>query len=216
MAITPGQVDALDLINKVNTFYEVAWVHLMWFIGVAGAIIGVIVPIAIQAYQRRLFKIEESKIDSNIVEQLTKAKADLLTATNERLGELVKSEFALLEKKVNDMEAKLTKEVNRAKGAVYHVQGNEQKTRGVYANAIISFANAAEMQYASDDEMNLQRVLGNLEECLKKLSNGDLTKTPEIESRLSKLMDQLRAGNVNGRYTNYLDKLTRELRRLSA
>ena len=213
MAITPSQIDAVDLLSKVHSFYEVAWVHLMWYIGVAGAIIGIIIPIALQVYQRRTFKFEESKIESHITAQLDSAKTEILTAVNERLNEVIKAEFVILEKKVADMEAKLVKEVDCVKGGVHQVQGNEQKTRGVYPNAILSFISAAEHQCGSDDERNLQRVLGSIEECLMKVTSVVLRKTPKIEENLSKLLDQLKNNNTNGRYANYIDRILQELRK---
>lgn len=212
MAITPTSVDAVELLNKVTSFYELAWSHLLWFIGVAGAIIGIIVPIAIQVYQRRAFKLEESRIESRITERFLNEKSEMLSSVNERLEEAIKNELAKLQTKVDGIESNLTKKVNKTRGAVYHIQGNYLKSQGVESVAISSYISAAKMLYDADDEMNLQKALTCIESCLQKLSNDKIEKYPEIEEETTNLIATLSEKNPNGRYSNYIRNLEHELR----
>jgi LPS O-antigen subunit length determinant protein (WzzB/FepE family) len=51
--------NSIDLINKVDSFYNSAWDKLIIVGSIAFAIIGILVPYVIQWYQKKTLKISE-------------------------------------------------------------------------------------------------------------------------------------------------------------
>ncbi|MCK4603037.1 MAG: hypothetical protein KAU28_11260 [Phycisphaerae bacterium] len=57
----PDYADALDIIEKVDSFYNNAWLKLMGLVAVGGVVIGVVLPIVLERRQSRSF--ESAKAD---------------------------------------------------------------------------------------------------------------------------------------------------------
>jgi len=58
--------DAIDLINKVDAFYNNAWGKLILFGSISFAIVGIIVPLLIPLYQQRTLKLSEDLLKNEI------------------------------------------------------------------------------------------------------------------------------------------------------
>jgi hypothetical protein len=73
--ITP--VEAMEL---VNTFYSQAWQHLMWFLGVGGAISVIGVPWALERSRRKAIEAEMTAIREAIESRVMKEVYETLTS----------------------------------------------------------------------------------------------------------------------------------------
>jgi uncharacterized membrane protein YgaE (UPF0421/DUF939 family) len=208
----PTAVDAIELINRVASFYDVAWSQLLWFIGVAGAIVGVLVPLAVQFYQRRLFKTEEAAIKNELAQHLDKLKEELRAEIKGHLTETLTQELAHFDKKLGEKEAALERQASALKGGIYLVQGNTIRTRGTSLLATKSFVTAAGSFMDAEDQRNLQKVLNLTAECLQKVTKAELARFPDIEGSLNSLLDRLRNEDQDGRYANFRESISRELR----
>jgi hypothetical protein len=47
-------VSTLEVLVKVTAFYDSAWTKLLWVVGGAAGVVGVIMPILLQVYQRAI------------------------------------------------------------------------------------------------------------------------------------------------------------------
>lgn len=209
---TPTSIDPIELINRVSAFYEIAWTQLLWFIAVAGAIVGVIVPLGIQWYQRRLIKIEEKEIKTALTRQADDLKVSLQLEMKSFLTQTLKQEMERFDVKLNEKEKELTKEAAAVRGSVFHVQGNTLLEAKHYIVALSSYIDAASSQLTGDDQFNLLRVLKLIIKCLQKISKIDFDTIPDIESRLDRLLKKLEKMDGSGRYTDFIHDIRKELR----
>lgn len=69
------QINSLDLLQKIDSFYNNAWLKLTIFVTIVIAIAGIFIPIIInffiQWYQKRFFVLEENKIKFELKNEIT-------------------------------------------------------------------------------------------------------------------------------------------------
>ncbi|GAB4512724.1 MAG: hypothetical protein Tsb0026_16830 [Sulfuricaulis sp.] len=202
---TATQINPIEIINSVSSFYEAAWNHLLWFVVVAGAIIGVLVPYLIQLYQRRLFKVEEGNIKQELDKHVNQIKADLLKSIEDRFG----GQAVTMDNKFSELHEELAKEIAGAKGGVYFVQARVNREKKSYGLAVRSYALAAIEFLHADSHENLQKVLGQIEECLSHVVKKQILSL-EINDCFGPFLKGLEAENTSGRYAINIRKLKRE------
>jgi tetratricopeptide (TPR) repeat protein len=203
---TITQANPIEIIHSVTSFYEVAWAHLMWFIGIVGVIAGIAIPSLSYLIQRRLFKAEEREINSKIDNRLTELRTEMADFLTEKL----KQEMEIFDKKLEAKEEALNKRAAKAQGNVFHVQGSLLLQGQHYLSALSSYLNAALFQIEGDDERNLRGVLQQITICLNGITNVDLPERCEDVERINKLISLLKEKNQNGRYSDAINKLNKE------
>jgi hypothetical protein len=172
--------DGIDLINKVDSFYNSAWDKLIIIGYIAFAVIGIIVPFVIQWYQKKSLKISEELLKKEIENHTLKLKTELLTNINEQL----ESKLKVFENKI----LRLTSSMN---AKIFHIQGNIHCINGDLSSGFIDFINAAQDYLICEDYYNLQVIFNNISTlCLKELTYEQvldikLTHNCDIEVLLS-------------------------------
>lgn len=106
-------VSGVDLIDKVQTFYQSGFNMLVAVLGVGLVIVGVVVPLLIQWYQNRSFK----KKEKAFVEKLDKAVEEFQL----KLGTEITTVKKLLENLEKQMLKKISDENNLALAMVFDV-----------------------------------------------------------------------------------------------
>lgn len=152
--------NGIDLINKVDLFYNSAWEKLIIIGSVSFAVIGVLMPLIIQWYQKKTLKISEELLKKEIENQSLKLKEEILESINKSLEEKIN----IFEKKVLSINASST-------GKTFHLQGNGQLSEKNYTGAFNDYVTAAVDYCTCEEYVNLQRVLNLIKEnCLPNLS----------------------------------------------
>lgn len=141
----------LDIMNSVNTFYESAWTKLLIFITIFVTVIGVIIPIAIQWWQRRYIKLREAELKRHLSELV---KSEMEIVRNEIKSQVAAGEN-LAHEKMKLLEEKLLKKISSASGGLFHIQGNINKQNGSIPLAIIDHTTASMTYLECKDELNL-------------------------------------------------------------
>lgn len=140
-------VEYLDIVSKVNSFYNSAWIKLIWVIGTFFVILTILGPIFINKYQKRQAKLEQEKIEMNLKQYIDDKFEDIKSDLNEEMDKNYHHNMAMS----------------------MHIQGNlylkdENKSD---AYAINNFVSAAESYIKADDSRNLKTVLNLIYNYLK-------------------------------------------------
>ena len=215
-----------DILNNVNAFYDTSWNHLLIYTGVLAVVIGIIVPILIQYYQTRLFRIEEENIQKRINDKTSEVKCSLSEQQAIeflKMKEGIKSEMVELDRKVAEslsvlehkseeqmkhLKEETSKQIIQTKGNIYHVQANMLATRGAYSGAVESLLTALISEAKSGDERNLQRGINTLtNKYLPKVTKAQCEELPEIRAQADVLLERLSAINENERYTEAINSI---------
>jgi hypothetical protein len=202
--------DPFQILQAVNTFYEVAFSHLITITIAILGFGGVILPIVLQFIQQRSFRLERSTLESQIHADMTKAR-DELRAELEKQFETEKTEMQnILKSELENMNARINEQVSAAKGGTFLLQGNVDLGLKLNGRAAMDYCWAIDCYIQGNDEANARIALENL-------INYDLpylnSQSFEEEERLNGLIDTtinlLIAKNVNGRYQKAIDNISK-------
>lgn len=182
--------ETLAILEKVNSFYFNAWSQLLSYTSALFCVIGILVPILIQIYQKERLKLEEEKVRQSLADEIKKVK--------ENLKEVILSE---MERKEKDLIEKITV----SEGRSFHLQAASNFNERRYPVVLESAICAAECYLSGKDELNLGRVLNLIKQVLLKISSDEFFAPAErFEEKLKKLKGLLHDKNENGRYTDVI------------
>lgn len=198
--------NAIDLIDKVNSFYHTAWDKLIIVGTVSFAVIGIIVPLIIQWYQKRTLAISESLLKKNIENQILLLKADILEDINKTIAD-----------KVQEFENSITK-LNAASNArTLHLQGNTALNNNKNVNRALSdYILAAENYLKCEDYPNLQTMLRLIEkECIPKLSLEEIDDIKIANnSDLERLFENVQQADDKNMFTQTIRNIRLQINKL--
>lgn len=163
-AIQAQSNNAIDLIQKVDTFYNNAWNKLIFVITIGFAIVGIIVPLFLQWLQKRTLKASEELLKKEIGEK-TKEIKDKIT---DELLIKIDEKFKVYEKEI-----KITRATGKAKASL--AEGKYNLEKNDYKRALSDFINASYGSIECDDYKTLQDVVKYiLNNCLPYLSKEEI------------------------------------------
>ncbi len=171
--------DSMDLLTRIDTFYNNAWGRLVWVITIVFAAIGVIIPVLTQWYQRRELRLSEERLNNDI--------EDSIKATQEAFTKYVDGQ---VEEKFKKLDEQLTIRTANLRAMTFHLQGNIFFNEGRYADALLSFFIALEAYAnAGDPDDNIRSVLQNIVEEKPQsliLAKNEFRKECQISKKLFK------------------------------
>lgn len=191
--------NGLELINKVDSFYNSAWDKLILVGSVAFGVIGILVPFVIQWYQKKTLQISEELMKKEMEGLTMRLKSELLDYLDKNIEKRIK----LFEEKIEKLYASMN-------AKTFHLQGNESLKNGYIQSALSDYIISAVQYLFCEDYMNLDTVLKLiLDQCIPKLSleEIDLLKISH-DCNLEYLLENLTKQDEKGRFI----KIIREIR----
>lgn len=130
----------MDLLNKMDIFYNNSWTRLIWVVTISFAIIGVFVPILVQWYQKRELKLSEDKLKKDIHTEFEKALLELK------------------EKIEKENELQLKKLRAELRGSFYITQANIFATQNYPNKAVYHFMQALSNSFLAGKKANVSNI----------------------------------------------------------
>jgi hypothetical protein len=191
----------IDLVDKVDSFYNNAWGKLIIVGAVAFGIIGIIVPFVIQWYQKRTLKVSEELLKKDIESKVSKMKSGILV----ELAPQIEQEFTKYEKKIKILNAK-----------TFLIQGKLNLEKNYYHPALSNFIAASFSFIVSDDYHNLQHTLNLiLKECLPYLSQEEITDLKiSNDSNLDLLLKEIKESDDKGVFITIIQDIQLRITKL--
>ncbi|WP_173968483.1 hypothetical protein, partial [Flavobacterium collinsii] len=148
--------DTLEILAKVNEFYNSAWDKLLIFGTVSFAIIGIVLPVIIQWYQNRIIKINEKEFEAKINLKIEDLKKEMKTEIETEFSEKRKNLEVILEKQENLFSARIA-----------HMQAINYLDNNNTYDALKEYIISIEFYINTDDYKNLIRSLKTILICLE-------------------------------------------------
>jgi hypothetical protein len=168
--IQPRQIDSVDILDKVNNFYNSSMTILLTVGGIFVTVFGIIIPFL----QRRSLKIQEENLKRQFEQQLLLYKTELTNLTSQNIDRKIEEYL----KQLKDLEQTLqnNQEFDRTsiEGRLYHLEGYFQQEFKKYTWAISSFMRCIDNYVKTNDVANIGVVLDNINECLDNIDKKDL------------------------------------------
>ena len=177
--------NGIDLITKVDSFYNSAWDKLIIVVTLSFAIIGILIPFVIQWYQKKTLNISESLLKKEIEAQTIKIKEELLAEIKEELTE----KLIVFEKNIEKIKAS-------SDGKSFHIQGNMQFKNGLIRDALGDFIAAAGFYLVGEDYLNLQTVMKSISETyipelsIEEIEDLKILRNSDLDSLLSSISEK--------------------------
>ncbi len=193
----------IEVINNIDALYDRAWTHLMVFVVALTGIVGILLPILSQWYQRRAFRIEEAQIRSDLT---THIDLVLKGAVFEERMESIKEEVRI---EVESLKTEHRLMLYDLEGKSFMLQGRWHQDRDDYFNAAGDYIRSAKLFLKGQSEINYQALPEAIEFVLSELTQSDID--DELEEDFDELLSVLNKNNENRRYSRDLKSLKKAM-----
>lgn len=202
---TNTHISSFDLLEKVSDFYNSAWDKLILIGSISIGIVGILVPLLIQHYQKIVLQVHEDRIKEELKLEFKIAEEQLRETLNSNL-----------EEKFKEFEERLKKLSASAKASTLHLQGNTLRNDSLYNKALVSFIKAALLYQDCDENTNLQTMLTLVnEEVITKLKKRDIEDLKiSHELNLEESLNKLESNDKPGILKAVLRSIRLKLNRL--
>lgn len=201
---------SLEILKSVNDFYSQSFNQLVVITVAILAFAGVLMPIMISWYQKRIFKLDQNEIE-------TKLRKNIKETLTEELNQLeirLKITEEKLEEKLKAHEKDLTCKVDRAIGGVLLVQANILASEKDYINAYQSYISACESFISANDNLNLKISVKNVyENCLPNLKKDNFDSDDSLSKNCEILITRLAKHDSQSHYNEELKQLRLALKK---
>jgi len=188
---------ALEVLNKVDSFYASSFSHLITITLGLVAFLGVFVPVLTTYYQNRNTKLEKENLEVFIENKLSTIRQEVAFEIRDELL-----------KNFESFEEKQKEELERVVGGICYVQANHQISQSEFKGAANSILGSISSCIKAKDECNLQRGLNMLANiCLPNISSADDSDLEVLEEKIHKLRSDIKSLNSNGRYTDSINEI---------
>lgn len=195
----------IDLINKVNSFYDSAWHKLILTATTACAIVGIVVPFIITWHQNKKLKANEAEL-----------KRDFLNTSSDLKNQLEQFISEKFESERNEMDIKLGELNAKFKANIFHLQGSDQFSKGNFDEATKNFIVASRNYIVCKDYANLQQLLYAIaDDCLFHFDKKTFDEFKVVNNfDLEKFIEDLYKASENGSITIHIENLKNKISKL--
>lgn len=168
---------SMDLLGKVDEFYDHAWIKLMYFVTALGAVAGILVPYFVNTSLQKSFKRETATLEAKIDQTSGILKEDIIRRiTNQQIEMEEKIENKFGEEKIANRNELESIRAAAAGGSIF-VQSKTFMDKGAFGMAFVGFIKAARHLVQGRDTNNLKKAIGNILSCVRQLSKESVDKT---------------------------------------
>jgi cell division protein FtsB len=208
--ITDDKKDALDILDKVNSFYTSSFSSLQNILLSMIALVGVILPVLISFYQTRRLKLESEGLERRLISEFSSNIVVLENRIKNEQEESIELIDAKFKKTLNELmkENEGTFDIIRSesKALVFHTIASIY-AKDNYWSGFLKYALRAAYLYAiSKSEANLQRIVT----LIKNKLNSDIELKNDLIPNAQLYDDFVRVINENdkdGVYSEDIDEI---------
>lgn len=158
--IQNNQMQGIDLVQKVDSFYNNAWTKLVIIITIVFTIVGIIVPLFIQWLQKKSLQASEENLKNEIQSKITNIK-----------DEIIKTLIAEIDEKFKKYEKEIQITRAAANAKLFLAEGKVKLSMNYYDKALSDFISAATNCIDSNNYPTLSDALKLItNDCLPNLS----------------------------------------------
>lgn len=158
----------LDIVNKIDQFYNSAWDKLIIAGSLILLVVGFVIPIVTQLYirqkQRYTLREMEKRFREQMLEYITLKEKEATERINEKMDE-----------KITEIKEYMSQIKESSSGAIFHVQGTMFCDMGKYRDSLTSYLFACESLIKCKDWVNINRIFTTIKDrCLPNITKEDL------------------------------------------
>lgn len=179
-----NQMDPVELLEKVDAFYNSAWDKLIFVAGVFVGLIGIVVPFIVQYFQSRSLKLQEREIMIDVERQLSGLKQSLVEEIrNEYRAEVenLRGAFHIEVKKLN---VAIDRSIDISRARTLHLEAQAWLKSNDYLNASGSFFRCLRLYMKCEEYESASKVIRGLNKLiLPNLTKDNISKVFSDQDR---------------------------------
>ncbi|OXB08563.1 hypothetical protein B0A81_09645 [Flavobacterium plurextorum] len=187
--------ETLEILTKVNEFYDSAWSKLIFLLAGGFAILGIIMPFVIQHFQNKALKASEKELETKYNSKLSELRQVLENDLNKKLEEQI-------EIFKDQIEKKMEKNYESANASTLHMQANVNRDKKFYQSAIRDYLHSSTSYAIAEEFINLKATLTGVTYCLDFLKKSEIDYLEEVENiKLLETLDIIENKTISGSFT---------------
>jgi hypothetical protein len=151
-------IPGLEVVGKVNELYSGFLNSLLAIIGIIAAFGGIVMPILIQIYQRRVMRVSEAELKAEMARLLEVEKKNLLDAVESKFT----AEKSIIDETLQKKSDKILEQVKVASGGIFLIQGTNRMNENQMTEAAHDFCKAGELFCEGKAGAELAAAITNL------------------------------------------------------
>ncbi|AOR65129.1 hypothetical protein H4F51_14365 [Pectobacterium brasiliense] len=202
--------DALEILEKVDSFYSKSFYNLLMLILALTSIVGLLIPIIISAYQTKLLKGQtinlQQTITNEVASKLSELKETLYADNEKKMLELEGDVKKIIEK----MEAEYKVEIKNLRAEslarINHVSAATCFVNKEYGTAAKFYFRAALNYMKYNNHSGIRNVTNFLiKNVMAKIPSDH--ETPQLDERYNKFIKELSSFNTESIYNDAISEL---------
>ena len=149
------QFSDLDVLDKVNTFYTSSWDRLIITVSIAFGIVGIVMPLIIQWYQKKTLQLSEDNLKALIISEIENTKEELKSDFSKRLEDVIITYDAKIENLIYETYAQ-----------AYHLQSRINYDSKKYVDAFIDIIDAGSKYLHAQKYDQVKAILKAIDEII--------------------------------------------------
>jgi len=199
-------ISGLEVLEKVDRFYAGAWERLTIYVTVVLAVAGILVPLAVNVWQRQQLRRDEAGLRDEIAKHMAALKSELEATIEARLASMREEHQAM----INSATAILTEKQYNTTAGVLMVQAGFAKQTRNYTTAVWSTARSIQAALKSKDNALVQQCVRNLIEMLNAPETAQAKRDAYTRQSIIEALAALRDPREEGRYVGLADAIQAE------
>lgn len=163
--------DTLEILSKVNEFYDSAWSKLIFLLAGTVAVLGIIVPYVIQHFQNKSLKASEKELESKLNMKIEEARKTIEAEITKKF-----------ESKLLEHEENFEKKSSGLNGQILYLEANSFLAVQDYKQAFKDFCLALSYYSYAEDLPNTTITLDSIKSCLNHLTKDDVYSLKHVDA----------------------------------
>ncbi len=199
-----NELTPIEILEKLDYFYNSAWNRLVLFTTILLALVGVVIPLIISWWQSRNLKLQKAVVKKELADFFESKSNQLKEELNKTINELFEDKIAEVMKYQDKIKAGLS-------GSNFHLQANTLENPKEKLSSLIWSANG---YLEGDDFLNLGTVLDMIVLNLPNVKKEDLLEMKVVTADIDELISNLEQANSNNSLTKLIRQIQIELNKL--
>lgn len=200
---------SVDIIDKINNYYDNAWNKLIFLLSAIGGILIVILPIILTLQQKRELKLNKLDFEEDVDKKILELERRIIEF-NKSEAEKVRQEIGIVNKNIT---SKQDRDIEKIYAMTYYLQGLYAKTTNNPDLVIKSFITAINSQITVKSDKNIGLCLDNIINAIDKKFNAKSIIPKATLSDLKMIISSIKE-NFSDKFDEKLSTLNEKIKEL--
>jgi hypothetical protein len=197
---------SLEVITKVQGFYESAWTKLIWFVSITGGVFAIILPYYLNSQQKKEFEINKEKFNDYVDKEIQKSGISIKESNKNEIGKSLIDFEKEMNKLFTNIKTEQTKDISKLYGMTYFLQATRFFNDEKYLFALKSYLSSLKYQMAGKDNKQISKTLNRITKNIDLIKTSNTIIPSEINNRINIIIEFI-TNNYENEYDQEIENI---------